>query len=57
MKTLTGYFIVVAIILFILLCVGYFMNGGANFKRIAIFVAGYAIGMLAMYIKMKWFLQ
>ena len=57
MKSLTEYFMAVAIVLGILLCIGYFMNNGVNFKRIAIFVSGYAIGMLAMYIKMKWFLR
>lgn len=57
MKTLTVYFIVVAIILTILLCTTFFINNGAHFKRTAIFVSGYAIGMLAMYIKMKWFLN
>jgi len=57
MKSLTSYFIAIATILLVLLCIGYFTGNGVRFKAIAIFVAGYAIGMLAMYIKMKWFLQ
>ena len=57
MKTLTGYFIAVAIALVFLLCLMFFINNGVNFKRTAIFVTGYVVGMLALYIKMKWFLN
>jgi hypothetical protein len=57
MKTLTGYFIAVAAALIVLLFVTFFINGGTNFKRTVIFVCGYLVGMLAMYIKIKWFLN
>ncbi len=53
MKTLTVFFIAVAIALAITLCLVYFIKGSGNFKFAAIFVAGFAIGMLTMYIKMR----
>ena len=53
MNTLTTFFIGVAIALAVLLCLTYFINGGIKFKPTLIFVAGFAIGMLTMYIKMQ----
>ena len=53
MHTLTGFFIAVAIALVAVLCLVYFINGGAKFNSAAIFVAGFAIGMLTLYIKVK----
>jgi high-affinity Fe2+/Pb2+ permease len=46
-------FIAVAIALAILLCITFFINNGTRFERTAIFVAGFAIGMLTLYIKVR----
>jgi hypothetical protein len=53
MQTLTTFFIGVAIALFIVLCLTYFIKGGAKFNSTLIFVAGFVIGMLTLYIKIK----
>ncbi len=53
MNTLTTFFIGVAVALAVVLCVTYFVGGGAKFGSALIFVAGFAIGMLTMYIKMR----
>ena len=53
MKTLTGFFIAVAIVLAILLCLSFFIKDSAHFKLTTIFVAGFVIGMLTLYIKVK----
>ena len=53
MKTLIGFFIAVAIALVIVLCITFFIKGGAKFNSTLIFVAGFVIGMLTMYIKMR----
>jgi len=56
MKTLTGYFIAVAVALAVVLVATHSINNGAKFKSALIFVAGYLIGTMALYIKMRWFL-
>ena len=53
MNTLTTFFIGVAIALAIVLCLTYFINGGAKFNSTVIFVAGFVIGMLTLYIKVR----
>ena len=53
MHTLTTFFITVAITLAIVLCLVYFIKGGPNFNLAAIFVTGFVIGMLTLYIKVK----
>jgi len=53
MKTLTVFFIAVAIALVVALCLTYFIGGGAKFNSALIFVAGFAVGMLTLYIKMR----
>ena len=53
METLTVFFIAIAIALLILLCITYFISGGSRFNSTLIFVYGFAIGMLTLYIKMK----
>jgi hypothetical protein len=53
MYTLTGFFIGVTIALVVVLCVTFFIKGGAKFNSTLIFVAGFIIGMLTLYIKMK----
>ena len=53
MKTLPIFFIGVAIALAIVLGVTYFLNSGAKFNTAVIFVAGFVIGMLTLYIKMR----
>ena len=56
MNTLTGFFIAVAIALAVVLGITFFIKDGAKFNSTVIFVAGFVIGMLTIYIKMKWFL-
>ena len=56
MNTLTGFFIAVAIALAVVLSITFFIKGGAKFNSTLIFVAGFMIGMLTLYIKVKWFL-
>jgi hypothetical protein len=53
MYTLTGFFIAVAIALAIVLCLVYFIGGSTKFNLVVIFVAGFVIGMLTLYIKVK----
>jgi len=53
MKTLTGFFIGVVVALAAVLCITYFIKGGAKFSSTVIFVAGFLIGMLTLYIKIK----
>jgi hypothetical protein len=53
MKTLTVFFIGVAIALTVVLCITFFIKGGAKFNSTLIFVAGFVIGMLTLYIKVK----
>ena len=53
MHTLNIFFIGVAIALVVVLCIMYFINGGAKFNSTLIFVAGFVIGMLTLYIKVK----
>jgi hypothetical protein len=57
MEHLTGYFIAVGLVLLVLLCISFFINNGVTFYRVAIFVAGYVVGMTALYIKVRWFLR
>jgi hypothetical protein len=53
MKTLTVFFIGVAVALAVVLCITFFIKGGVKFNSTVIFVAGFVIGMLTLYIKMK----
>lgn len=53
MHTLTTFFIGVAIALVVVLCITHFINGGAKFNSTLIFVAGFVIGMLTLYIKVR----
>ena len=53
MHTLTTFFIGIAIALGIVLCITYFIRSGAKFNSTLIFVAGFVIGMLTLYIKVK----
>ena len=53
MQISPSFFIGVVITLLVLLCIAFFINGGAKFKSTLIFVAGFAIGMLTLYIKFR----
>jgi hypothetical protein len=53
MGKLTVFFIGVAIALAVVLCITFFIKGGAKFNSTIIFVAGFVIGMLTLYIKVK----
>jgi len=53
MHTLTTFFIGIAIALFVVLCITFFIEGGVKFNSTVIFVAGFIIGMLTLYIKVK----
>ena len=53
MKTLTVFFFAVAIALAIVLCITYFIKDGTRFNSTVIFVSGFVIGMLTLYIKIK----
>ena len=53
MKSLTIFFIGVAVALAIVLVVTYFIKGGVKFNSTLIFVAGFVIGMLTLYIKVR----
>ncbi len=54
MKTLSPtFFVAVAVALAVVLCITFFIKGGAKFNSTIIFVTGFAIGILTMYIKMK----
>ena len=47
------FFIAIVIALAVVLCLTFFINGGTNFTRTVIFVSGFVVGMLTLYIKMK----
>lgn len=47
------FFIGVAIALIVLLFIMYFIRGGAKFNSTLVFVYGFVIGMLTLYIKVK----
>jgi hypothetical protein len=47
---LMRYVIGVLVVWAIILCSTWFIRGGKNFRTIAVFCAGFLIGMLAMYI-------
>ena len=53
MHSLTSFFIGVAIALIIVLCVTFFIRGGVKFSNTVIFVAGFLVGMVTLYIKVK----
>ena len=53
MHTLTTFFIGVAVALVLVLCVTYFIKGGVKFNSTLIFVAGFVIGVITLYIKVK----
>jgi len=53
MQSLTTFFIGVAVALIVVLCITYFIKGGVKFNSSLIFVAGFVIGMLTLYIKVK----
>ena len=53
MHSLTSFFIAVAIALVVVLGITFFIKGGAKFNSTVIFVAGFVIGMLTLYIKVK----
>lgn len=54
MKTISPvFFIGIAIALVVVLCLTYFIKGGIKFNSTLIFVAGFVIGMLTLYIKMR----
>ena len=53
MHTLTTFFIGIVIALAIVLCITYFIKGGTRFNSTLIFVAGFAVGMITLYIKVK----
>ena len=53
MNSLTTFFIAVAIALAVALCLVYFIRGGARFNGALIFVAGFVVGMITLYIKVK----
>ena len=53
MNNLTTFFIGVAIALIAVLVITYFVGGVVKFNSALIFVAGFVIGMLTLYIKVK----
>ena len=53
MHSLTVFFIGVAVALAVVLCIMFFIKGGVKFNSTLIFVAGFVIGMLTLYIKVK----
>lgn len=53
MHSMTNFFIAVAVALVVVLCITFFIKGGAKFNSTLIFVAGFIIGMLTLYIKVK----
>ena len=53
MNTLTTFFIGVAIALVLVLGITFFVKGGIKFNSTLIFVAGFVIGMITLYIKVK----
>jgi len=53
MKSLNIFFIGVAIALALVICITFFIKDGSKFNNALIFVAGFIIGMLTLYIKFK----
>lgn len=53
MKSLTIFFIGIAVALAIVLLITYYVKDGSKFNSTLIFVAGFIIGMLTLYIKVK----
>ena len=54
MKTIpASFFIAIAIALAIVLGITFFIKGGTKFSSTVIFIAGFAVGMLTLYIKIK----
>ncbi len=53
MEIPTSFFIAVGGALVVLLVLTYFIRGGVRFNGTLIFVYGFVIGMLTLYIKMK----
>ncbi len=53
MHSLTSFFVGVVVALAIVLCITYFIKGGTRFNSTLIFVGGFVIGMLTLYIKVK----
>jgi len=53
MGSLTVFFIGVAVALAVVLCIMFFVSGGVKFNSTLIFVAGFVVGMLTLYIKVK----
>jgi len=52
-----SFFTGIAIALVLVLCITFFIKGGVKFNSTSIFVAGFVIGMLTLYIKIKFFLH
>jgi len=52
-KSLTVFFVGVAVALAVVLCITFFIKGSAKFNGTIIFVAGFIIGMIILYIKVK----
>ncbi len=53
MHSLTTFFIGIAVALIVVLCITYFVKGGSRFDSSLIFVYGFVIGMITLYIKIK----
>ena len=54
MKTIPiSFFIGIAAALALVLCITFFVKGGVKFNSTLIFVAGFVIGMLTLYIKLR----
>ena len=53
MNSLTLFFIGVAIALALVLCITFFIKGGSKFNSTVIFVAGFVVGMVTLYIKVR----
>lgn len=53
MEALTVFFVAIAVALAVLLCLTFFISGGARFNSTVIFASGFVVGMLTLYIKMK----
>lgn len=48
-----SFFLGIAIVLVLVLCLTYFIKDGTRFNSTLIFVAGFVIGMLTLYIKVR----
>ena len=53
MGKLTIFFIAVAVALAVVLVITFFIKGGTKFNSTVIFVAGFIVGMLTLYIKLR----